>query len=401
MSIWPITARLALVALLACALPPQAHALTPETSAGERPTGALVFPVRESIDVSGFHVTDPMASYFDVPARRAALRTTTNKVLRSAIGEANFGVSCRNVMALPMPDKAFALPGFYVDNKGWREAAQVFLRFEGAMSDLSAAQLVADDTYHANCLLDVLAKWARAGALEGFIYSPEAPQAWYTVESTLFSAALALSTVRDLVPERAADLAEIDAWMVRLARAHSSITGLPSTACCNNHFLRRGVYAAIIGVMNRDDALFQVGVRAYLTGLSLAPDDGWLMLEMMRGRRAAHYQNFATLYLVFLAELIDRQGYDAYALRGTDGRSLQQIATRTLDVIEDPQVVLDHGGEGEQIMPLETDGQFLVWLEPYALHVQDPRLPGLLQARRPLLNRSLGGAMTLIFMPAE
>lgn len=398
MRIWPLLC-LALAALIAPA--PQARALTPETGSGKRPTGAMVFPVRESIDVSGFHVTNPAASYFDVPARRAALRTTTNKVLRAAIGEASFGVSCRNVMALPMPDKAFALPGFYVDNDGWREAAQVFLRFEGAMSELSAAQLVAEDTYHANCLVDVLAKWARAGALEGFVYSPDAPQAWYTVESTLFAAALALSTLRDLAPERAADLAEIDAWMVRLARTHSAITGLPSTACCNNHFLRRGVYAAIIGIMTRDDALFQVGVRAYLTGLSLAPDDGWLMLEMMRGRRAAHYQNFATLYLVFLAELIDRQGYDAYALRGTDGRSLREIATRTLDVIENPQVVLAHGGEGEQIMPLATDGQFLVWLEPYALHVQDPRLPALLAARRPLFNRSLGGAMTLIYMPAE
>jgi poly(beta-D-mannuronate) lyase len=370
-----------------------------DTPAASRPTGASVFPLRAGIDVARFHVTDPRAGYFDVAARRNALRGATNPVLLDEIAKWRFGVSCRDVMALPMPDKKFSVPGFYVDNAGWREVAQLFLRFESAMSDLAAAQLVADDLYHAECLIDVLTKWARAGALEDYVYTPKTPQAWYTVESSMFSAALALSTVRDLVPERAADLAVIDAWMLRFARRHSDITGLPSTACCNNHFYRRGIYATIIGIMNNDDTLFQYGARAYLTGLELAPDDGWLKLEMIRGRRAAHYQNFATMYLVFLAELLSRQGYDAYAMTASDGRQLPDIIARTLDALNDPTLVEQHGGSADQITPFRTDGQFLTWLEPYAKRFRDPRAEAILARRRPLYNRSLGGAATLIFMP--
>lgn len=367
--------------------------------AEERLSGAEVFPRVLALDVAGFRVTDPAASYFDVPARRADLRRAQDPLLRDEIARWRFGVSCREALALPMPDRQFSIPGFYVDNPAWREAAQLFLRFETTVSELAAAQLVAEDRYHADCLIDLLAKWARAGALEGYVYSPETPQAWYTVESSMFAAALALSTLRDQVPERGADLALIDAWMVRFAHRHMAITGLPSTACCNNHFYRRGVYAAIIGVMNRDDALLQYGARALLTGLDLTHDGGWLSLEMIRGRRAAHYQNFATLYLVFLAELLERQGYPAYALRSAAGVSLHDVVGRTLEALADPAVVLGHGGNGAQITPFAGDGQFLVWLEPYARRFGEPRAQALLQARRPLFNRSLGGAATLIFMP--
>ncbi|PTV96543.1 poly(beta-D-mannuronate) lyase [Rhodobacter aestuarii] len=383
----------ALLAMLLLPSPLESQTTAP------RPTGASVFPVREAVDVSRFKVTNRAASFLDLPARRAALKTANTPLLLDEIASAKFGMSCRDAMALPIPEPGFTVPGFYVDRAGWRDAVQVFIGFEKTVSNLANAQLVAEDDYHAQCLVDLLSKWAQAKALENFGYSPDEPQAWYTVESALFAAAFALSMVRDQLPDRQGDLAEIDAWMVRLARGHSAISGLPSTACCNNHFYRRGLYAAIIGIMAEDDALFQYGARAYLTALDLASADGWLKLEMMRGRRAAHYQNFATLYLVFLAELLESQGYDAYAMRGTHGARMGDIAGRAIDAIITPEVVLAHGGSGEQITPMERDPQFLVWLEPYAHRVDDPRIDDLLKERRPLYNRGLGGSLTLLFMP--
>src|SRR3546814_20160120 len=60
-------------------------------------------------------------------------------------------------------------------------------------------------SYYADCLLDILEKWAKANALYEFDFDASRPQAWYAIESMIFSAALALSTITgeiEIAPER-------------------------------------------------------------------------------------------------------------------------------------------------------------------------------------------------------
>ncbi|QXT38140.1 alginate lyase family protein [Gymnodinialimonas ceratoperidinii] len=359
------------------------------------------YEILTSIDVSGYHVEDPLAGYFDAPARRAYLARAESPELQNWIDVHMLGKSCQAVMALPVPDHEIVLPGFYVDNTAWREMVQVFLEFEDAMSALSAAETVLNDGYHADCIVDVLLQWARAGALEEFVYSEFSPQAWYTTESTLFSIAFALMSVRDIVVEsRSDDLAEIDAWLVAVALRHSSISGLPSRACCNNHLYRRGVYAMAIGIMARHDQLYQFGVRSFMLALHEAEEDGHLPMEMLRGRRAVHYQNFATMYLVMLAEMMERQGIRAYSIE-IDGVSIHDIAGMALDLTHNPELVRALGVDDEQVLLQMTDSQYLSWLEPYFARTADPRARTLMEGRRPLYNRSLGGATSLLFYRPE
>lgn len=351
-----------------------------------------------ALDVSDYAVRDPLAGYFDAPARRAYLARTPDPQLRNWLDRHELGVSCRSVLALPIPDHQIVLPGFYVDNAAWREMVGVFLDFEDAMSALAASETAMRDGYHANCLVDVLVQWARADAMADFLYAPRAPQSWYTTESTLFSASLALMAVRDLVAEsRAEALAEIDAWLLRVARRHSGISGLPASSCCNNHLYRRGVYAMSIGIMTGDEALYRFGVRGFLLALHEAGPDGRLPMEIARGRRAVHYQNFAVMYLVMLAEMMERQGVDAYAIE-VDGVGLHDVVGMALDLLLEPERVRALGVEDEQILPHEEDGQFLSWLEMYHARTGDPRALALMEGRRPFYNRSLGGYVSLYFL---
>lgn len=356
----------------------------------------MEFEERQALDVSSYVVTDPMAGYFDVAERRAYLKTTTSPILRAEIEKLRSGVSCRDVMELPVVDYEIILPGFYVDHDAWERLAVVFQTFEDTVSNLAAAQMVADDTYHADCLVDFLTQWASRRAFEDFYYTTNERQSWYQVESALFAAAMALSTVRDLVAERREDLAVIDGWMLRIARRHSAISGLPSDSCCNNHFYRRSVYAIAVGIMNSDDELFQFGVRAIFSALSDVVGDGALKRELTRGRRAVHYQNFGTMYLIFLAEMIQRQGYDIYNVE-YNGHTLHDIVETNLRFLAEPAAVAEFGVTTDQDLFFVVDDQYFAWMEAYMARFHDERLQKWLDLSRPAVNRSLGGHATLYF----
>jgi poly(beta-D-mannuronate) lyase len=250
----------------------------------------LTVEEREALDVERFVVVDPSPGYFGVAARRAWLETTSEPALRLTMGRLAIEVGCRDKLALPIIDHELHLPSFYLEQEAWREAIRPLSAFEDAVSDLAGAFVATGDSYFADCALDLLGKWAAADALSEFHYTPSEPQAWFNVEDVLFAAGLAYAVVRDQIPGRAADKARIDAWLARVARNHLSIQGGPSS-CCNNHFYRRALYAAVIGILNADDDMFRVGVQALLSALHEMGPNGALPREMARGTRAVHYQN--------------------------------------------------------------------------------------------------------------
>ena len=349
---------------------------------------------RQALDLERFVVVDPSAGYFDVAARRAWLRTTTNPMLRQIMDRLAIEVGCRDKLALPVIDHELRMPRFYRDQEAWREAIRPLFAFEDAVSDLAAAFVASGDHYFAECLLDLLGKWAAADALSTFHYTPAEPQAWFNVEDMLFAAGLAYAVVRDAVPGRAADKARIDTWLARIARKHLSIPGGPSS-CCNNHFYRRALYATVIGILNVEHDLFRVGVKALLSALHEMGPRGEFPREIARDTRADHYQNYALLYLVPIAELIERQGYAAYGLR-VDGRSLHDAVAFALDLLEDPTQLGDLAPANQELGFIEDD-QYFGWMEIWLARFADRRMERWLAPRRPVFNRSAGGHMSLFF----
>jgi poly(beta-D-mannuronate) lyase len=349
---------------------------------------------RRALDLERFVVVDPSAGYFDVTGRRAWLQATGNPVLRREMDRLGLAVGCRDKLALPVIDHELRLPPFYRDQEAWRAAVRPLFAFEDAVSDLAGAFVATGDRYFADCLVDLLGKWAAADALSEFHYTPKERQAWFNVEDMIFAAGLAYAVVRDQIGDRAADKARIDAWLARVARNHLAIRGGRSS-CCNNHFYRRALYATVIGILNADDDLFRIGVSALLSALHEMGPRGELPREIARGARAVHYQNYALVYLVPIAQLIERQGYAAYDLR-VAGRSLHDAVSFALDLLEDPSELGDLAPARQDLQFVEDD-QYFAWMEIYLSRFADARMERWLSARRPAFSRSAGGYLTLFF----
>ena len=148
-----------------------------------------------------------------------------------------------------------------------------------------------------------------------------------------------------------------------------------------------------------DDALFQVGVGALLSALHEMSDDGALPREIDRGRRAAHYQNYGLLYLVPLAQVIERQGYPAFDL-SVDGRTLHDAVEFTIEMLEDPTILAGMAPR-RQDYGFVHDDQYFAWMEIWLSRFDAPRVEQFIAPRRPLYNRSAGGYVTLLFWDPE
>ncbi len=350
---------------------------------------------RDGLDLREYVVTDREASYFDVEARRAFLQETDDLVLRGVADRLSLETACRDKMALPVVDFRIELPSFYAQQVRWRRLVQPIFAFEAAVSELAAAHLSSSDSYHAECLVEFLSRWASRNAFEDYDYRSNDRQAWYQVEAAIFASAMAYSIVRPSIVGHEAELARINAWMLRLARRHSSFEGVyPS--CCNNHLYRRATYAAMVGVLTGDNRLFQFGVSGIYSALSDATGDGALPHEMERGRLATHYQNFALIYLVMTAQIIEQQGYSIFD-RPYRGSTLHELIDFNISIIEDPMNLGDHAPGDVQSRSWMEDDQYFAWAEIYLAHRANARLTNIVEPRRPLYNRSSGGYLSLFF----
>ncbi len=349
---------------------------------------------RAALDLSGYVVTDRDAGYFDVAARRAFLGATDDPILRQQMAELGRDVACEPKLALRVLDDELRLPSFYDEPEAWRKAIAPVAAFENAVSNLAGGFVATGDAAFAGCLLDLLGQWAEADALMRFAYDPQDLQAWFNIEDMLFAAGLAYAVVRDQLPDRAADQQRIEDWLVRAAQNHLAIPGGPDS-CCNNHLYRRALYATIIGVVAGHDGLFQEGVGALLSALHEMTPRGALPREVARGTRAAHYQNYALLYLVPIAQIIERQGYTAFGLQ-VDGRSLHDAVDFAMDVLEDPTQLGDLAPHAQNLW-FVGDDQYFAWMEIYLARFDAPRLERWIAQSRPIYNRSAGGYVTLYF----
>jgi poly(beta-D-mannuronate) lyase len=357
------------------------------------PVATMTVAEREALDLSAYVVTNPHAGYFDVSARRVSLRSIKSSELVRETAELSKPFSCQTYLAQPVMSKPVHIPLLSEDRESWRVATEPFRAFEDAVSNLAAVHLVTGDFAAGTCLLRLLSNWADADALLQILEPQHELQAWFQVESTLAAAALAYAVVRSSLTEHTEEKARIDDWLNRAARRHLAYQG-GSQSCCNNHLYRRGVYAAMIGVLTSDNELFQESIAAVLSALSDSSASGALPLEMARGSKAAHYQNYATMHLVLIARIASLQGYDLYEIN-YGGRTLANIIRMTERVLSDPQVVSVEGVNVRQDDSFLGRAQYLAWLELVP--------PGILSSRgyefrdsvRPSYVRNLGGHLTL------
>jgi poly(beta-D-mannuronate) lyase len=395
------TLALALVAALVLSVPPTVRGARADDVAMTPTPDLMTVSEREALDLSDYVVTDPDASYFDVAERQKFLQSTTDPILTAEVEKLSIGTSCRQLMNLPVLAGRMKLPAFYELPDQWREAAEPFFRFEDAVSHLAASYVATGDTYYADCLGDLLSKWGDEGAFLALSQTPDLPQTWFAAESSLFAAGLAYSIVRPyLTTTRAEDAGRIERWLQKASWSHISREEHDKDSCCNNHFYRRALHAAVIGIVANDDKLFQYGVSAVLSALTEMNPDGGFPREVSRGTLAVHYQNYAMLYLVMIMQLASRQGYDLFDLTVNDNR-IETAAEFAINAIENPQD-FEIAADTEQELRFIQDDQYFTWMESYLGHHDSERIENFVSTRRPTFNRSAGGFITLYFyVPTE
>ncbi len=360
---------------------------------------ALTLEERQELDLSDYTVNNPDASYFDVEARKELLAETSNSILLQERDELQQGPSCSQVLSLPPITTRLRVPGYYPSPQAWELATEPLFQFEDTVSGLAGSFLASDDKYYAECLVKFLDHWARSDALMEFYYASTQPQAWFSTESMIFAAGLAYSIVRPELDGFEEERERVEDWLNRLAHRHMAIPGGKGNSCCNNHFYRRALYGSIIGVLTEDNELFRFGVSAIYSALHDMTEQGALPLEIERGRRATHYQNYATLYLITNMQVIARQGYDIYNLE-IDGKTIHDAVDFIMSILEDPEK-LGEMAPREQYTGFLKDDQYFSWMEIYQHHFHDPRIAEFIKTVRPTYNRSAGGYTTMYFMDPE
>ena len=334
-----------------------------------------------------FDPSRPLRGPTDVGARRAVVgRALPDPVLAP----------------IPRPIRDLTGVGYYTDAarsladpvlKEMNQAALAPLRaFVRQVTDLADGWMESRPARPAYAVraLELLAVWARAGALLGTTNQ----QGEYEREWTLGSLALTYLRVRDAPGLEPAARAEVEAWLVKIAAAvqpHYGQAGRTSSA--NNHAYWAGLAVAVTGAATQNRALFDWGFAQGRIGVAQVQADGFLPLELGRKTLALHYHIFALAPLVMLAELGEVNGIHLY---DEGDFAIQRLADRVIAGLGDPSPFAVAAGVVQQIRR-PPSGADLAWAEPYFARFHDRRLAPLLGAARPLRDDRLGGDLTAAF----
>lgn len=285
------------------------------------------------------HVTNPMASVVDVKARMITLKANEDPVLVAA------KKSLKGCVALPFveaPQGRVNIPHHYLNgshgpvNPAEGAATKAYGAFEERITAGMNKWLATGDEAEAKCALDQMDAWAKAKTLIDYD-AKESSQAWFQVGWTLCSTSITESV---LVNDESLDKAEqkrvID-WLHEAGKKLLSFEkpGAPG----NNLHYWRALAATGIGVISKDDALFQFGVNVYHEAIGEVDRNGALPREMERHERASHYQTFALQPLVLIAEFAARQGVDLYGYKSREGKTIKDAIVFFGKSVDDPSIL--------------------------------------------------------------
>lgn len=341
-------------------------------------------------------VSNPKASYIDVQQRHGQLAQTTDARTKSALASLN---SCIALPAVQPPTGRMIIPPHYLNgshgptNPAEAAATRPYNNFERRVTAGMNQWLVTFNKAEAQCAQQQIDLWAQAGAL--LDYDPkESSQAWYQVEWTLSSAAIAESV---LVNEPSLDPAQVKrdiTWLNKVA--HRIIDFDKAGKQTNNHHYWRGLAAVSTGVISSDDDLFKWGIAVFKQGIDELDERGALPQEMARHERAIHYQSFALQPLVPLAEFAERQHVPLYPFKSRTGRTVKDAINFLGEALANPDIIKNYTPDPQMIDDKGAD--FFSFAEFYSHHVPPADIPAtILQGlKSSTFATRIGGSTTVI-----
>lgn len=342
----------------------------------------------------GQQVSDPRASVVDVAARQAALKSTTDPLLREAIQGLQ---SCVATPLVAAPAGRMIIPHHYLQgssgptNPAEAAATRVYAMFQSRITAGMNRYVATGDHAESACALAQLDAWAQAKALLDYDRD-ESPQGWYQVEWTLSSAGITDSV---LVNDATLDTREqkrVTAWLDTASQKDISFERASDAG--NNHHDWRALAAMAIGVAASDEKLFRFGIQTYEETIGEIDSNGALPKEMVRHENATHYQGFALQPLVLIAQFALRQGIDLYGYKA-NGHTLRDAIVFFGRAVDDPSL----------IRPYTTDpqtahfgsGDFAAFAFYTAQFGDDGLPPAILNAlKHPTAETRIGGSTTIL-----
>ncbi|MCC8982744.1 alginate lyase family protein [Bradyrhizobium acaciae] len=269
-------------------------------------------------------------------------------------------------------------PGFYQNASGYAEAIKPLHAFIAQVNK-------AADERDPDCVMDLLAGWARGNALLtiGANYQGDFERSWAGTDFAL--ALLRFSAVSTKADHR---FQQIKPWLIQIAEETRDADRINHLG--NNLVYWAGLDLMSIGTLTDRDDLVEAGLSRARQGIRDIGAHGELERELKRGERALHYHNFALTPLVFCAELASRRKIDLYA---ENNGAIDRLAAVIVRAVKDERSFSSLSQVPQQLFPWTFQGD-LAWMEPYYARFHDPDLLPLLRARRPLNNPRLGGNVT-------
>lgn len=339
---------------------------------------------------------NPGASYVDVKARRAELKHTKSKRVRTALADLK---TCSALPVVDPPTGPMRIPMHYL--QGWSGAINpaeqvqtaVYERFELRVTSGMNQFLATGSHREARCAQDQIDKWAQANTLMDYD-AAEQRQSWFQVEWTLASVSTSESVLVNDPKLDKVETARDIGWMDKVAY-HMIEFPLEKVHQQNHHYWR-GLGSMATGVVASDQKLFDFGVQAYKDGVDEIDQRGAFPKEMARADRAIHYQSFALQALVTLAAFAERQGVPLYSDTSPTGRTIADAINFLGMAVADPSIVKVY--TPEQQLVGSDDQDFFADLEFYSYRFPDRKLPpSLVDAlKKPTFATRLGGGTTVL-----
>ena len=345
-------------------------------------------------------IVNPSASFLDVAARRAELRSATNPRVLLALQERR---GCTNSEQPDPPAGRMVIPHHYLSgsngpvNPEEAKATVPYHELQNAVTNGASRYVATGDHAEAACVASLLARWAAAKALLDYSYR-ESSQAWYQVEWTLSSISLAYSIVQSDPVISADQRRQILKWMHDVTDYMFDQDPHPDDhARENNHAYWRALCAASVGILTNDNKLYRRGLEQYVRAIGQMNSDGSLPLEMARHENALHYQSFALTPLVMTAELAARQGIDLYSVN-VKSHTIADAVDFLVRASANPDLMKQYASE-LQTFSLFSGKKPPAWLEFWA--ARHPGKPWDSLLNQPLSDSTIGGNATLDAAPVR
>jgi poly(beta-D-mannuronate) lyase len=247
----------------------------------------------------------------------------------------------------------------------------------------------ASRTDEVKCALAWMSEWAQGGALMGNVVWPEGQYERKWTLITLSMAYLQLYAGAADVPVPPKPIAD---WLREMTRPLAEQYPEKDNHK-QNHFYWAGLASMYAGTVLKDKGFYDWGVHRVEAGILAIDQDGFLPLELERGKLALSYHAFSASALV-QAAMIDKANGGHLLSDNHDG--ITRLARRVFAGLADPSIFETKAGTVQSQLS-RGDKNSLGWIEVYYHLTRDPQAEPWIRALRPFDIIWLGGNISDTF----